>query len=201
MKTKLFLLISTLASLLLTACSGMMDSAQPAKQLYMLMPLSGSPTMTTAEQKPALSVTLDAVPGLDTDWIQTLGSDASLTRYANARWPDHLPEVLTSVIQRSLASSGRFSAVEQSSRAAGGAWMLQLEVEKFYGLQGATGETTSVVTQIAGSIECNNHGESFTLSDSVAVGSERLSSVVAAHQQGLNDVTQQLLKKIFEVCP
>jgi len=201
MKTKLLLPVSALASLLLTACSGMMDSAQPAKQVYMLMPLSGSPSTNAAEQKPALSITLDAVPGLDTDWIQTLGMDASLTRYANARWPDHLPEVLTSVIQRSLASSGRFSAVEQSSRPRGDAWMLHLEVEKFYGLQGASGETTSVVTQVAGSIACNNHGGSFTLNDSVAVGGERLSSVVAAHQQGLNDVTQQLLKKIFEVCP
>jgi ABC-type uncharacterized transport system auxiliary subunit len=201
MKTKPFLLLSTLASSLLTACSGMMDSAQPAKQTYMLMPLPGSPSTATVQQKPALAVSLGAVPGLDTDWIQRLGDDASLTRYANARWPDHLPEVLTSVIQRSLASSGRFSAVEQSSRATGDAWMLQLEVEKFYGLQGATGETTSVVTQVAASIECNNHGESFSVNDSVAVGSERLSSVVAAHQQGLNDVTQQLLKKIFEVCP
>jgi ABC-type uncharacterized transport system auxiliary subunit len=201
MKTKLLLLLSALAPLLLTACSGMMDSAQPAKQVYMLMPLSASPSTATDEQKPALSISLEAVPGLDTDWVQTLGVDASLTRYANARWPDHLPEVLTSVIQRSLASSGRFSAVEQSSRAKGNAWMLHLEVEKFYGLQGATGETSSVVTQIAGSIECNNHGETFTLNDSVAVGSERLSSVVAAHQQGLNDATQQLLKKIFEACP
>lgn len=201
MNTKRYLLLSAVMPLMLTACSGMMDSAQPAKQIYMLMPLSGSPATAPVEQKPVLAVTLDAVPGLDTDWVQTLGEDASLTRYANARWPDHLPEVLSSVIQRSLASSGRFSAVERSSRAAGDAWMLHLEVEKFYGLQGATGETTSVVTQIAGSIECNKHGKSFTLSDSVAVGSERLSSVVAAHQQGLNDVTQQLITKIFEVCP
>ncbi len=201
MKTKRYLLLSAVIPTLLSACSGMMDSAQPAKQIYMLMPLSGSPSTAPVEQKPVLAVTLDAVPGLDTDWVQTLGEDASLTRYANARWPDHLPEVLSSVIQRSLASSGRFSAVEQSSRATGDAWMLHLEVEKFYGLQGATGETGSVVTQIAGSIQCNGHGESFTLSDSVAVGSERLSSVVAAHQQGLNDVTQQLIRKIFEVCP
>jgi len=201
MKTKAFLLVSTLALLLLTACSGIMDSAQPAKRIYMLMPLSGSPTAATDETKPALSFTLDAVPGLDTDWIQALGSDASLTRYANARWPDHLPEVLSSVIQRSLASSGRFSAVEQSSHARGDAWMLHLEVEKFYGLQDTAGETTSVITQVAGSMQCGNHGGSFTLSDSVAVGTERLSSVVAAHQQGLNNVTQQLLKKIFEICP
>jgi ABC-type uncharacterized transport system auxiliary subunit len=200
MNTKTVLPVLAVALLLLSACSGIMDSAQPAKQIYMLMPLSGPQTGAHPEQGPALSISLAAVPGLDTDWIQALSDDARLTRYANARWPDRLPEVLTSVIQRSLVSSGRFSAVERSSRVSADGWLLQLEVEKFYGLQSATGETGSVVTELSGSIECNGHADSFTLSESVSVSGERLSAVVAAHQQGLDDATRQLLKTIFAEC-
>ena len=48
-------------------------------------------------------MTVSAVPGLDTDRVLALSTDARLNQYANARWPDHLPEVLTSVMKRSLA--------------------------------------------------------------------------------------------------
>lgn len=201
MKTKIIVPILALAIPLVTACSGVMNSSQPARQTYMLMPLSGEPAAATTGQGPALSMTLSAVPGLDTDRIQALGSNAELNRYANSRWPDHLPEVLTSVIQRSLVSSGRFSAVKLASGANDGGWHLQLEVEKFYGLQNAAGETTRVVVEISGSIECNDHGELFSLTDSVTVSAERLSAVVAAHQQGLDNVTQQLVNEIFGACP
>jgi len=201
MNTKTVLPVLAMALVLLSACSGIMDSAQPAKQMYMLMPLPGSQTGAHPEQGPALSINLGAVPGLETDWIQALSDDARLTRYANARWTDHLPEVLTSVIQRSLVSSGRFASVEPSSRASGDGWLLQLEVEKFFGLQNAAGETGSVATGMSGSIKCNGNSHSFTLSETVAVNGERLSAVVAAHQKGLDGITRQLIDTIFAHCP
>lgn len=200
MKTKTQVTALTLATLLLAACSGVMNSAQPARQYYMLMPLSGSAVNDAGGQAPRLSMSLDAVPGLDTDRVQALGSDAQLNRYANARWPDHLPEVLTSVIQRSLASTGRFADVNVASRATGGNWFLQLEVQKFYGLQDAAGNTGSVTIALSGSIECGEHRAAFKLDDTVAVNAERLSEIVAAHQRGLDGVTQQLLNKISEAC-
>jgi ABC-type uncharacterized transport system auxiliary subunit len=199
MKTKLLLAV-LLATSMITACSGVMDSAQPARQTYMLMPAPQSSGTPNDGQGPVLSVSLVAVPGLDTDHIQALDSDAQLKRYANARWPDHLPEVLGSVMQRSLATSGRFSTVEQSSRASGDGWLLQLEVQKFYGLQSTSGTTNSVVVEVSGSIECAGNKETFTLSDSQAVGEERLSTVVAAHQRGLNEVTRQILETINDWC-
>ncbi len=200
MKTKL-LVAALLATSMITACSGVMDSAQPARQTYMLMPAAQASGTANDGQAPALSVNLSAVPGLDTDRIQALNSDAQLKRYANARWPDHLPEVLGSVVQRSLAASGRFSAVKQSDRASGNGWLLQLEVQKFYGLQSASGSTNSVVVEMSGSIECADNKETFTLSDSQAVSEDRLSIVVAAHQRGLDDVTRQMLEKIEGKCP
>lgn len=200
MKTKTLLPSLILSTMLLAACSGVMNSSQAAKQYYMLMPLTGASVENTDAQKPGLAMNLAAVPGLDSDWIQALGADARLTRYANARWPDHLPEVLTSVIQRSLAATGRFSSVDAAPRSTGGAWFLQLEVQKFYGLQDAGGQTKSVAVELYGSIECGDQRESFTLDETVPVGGERLSTVVAAHQQGLDKVTQELFNKIAGVC-
>ena len=200
MKKKILLPALAAMTMLLAACSGVMDSKQPARQSYMLAPYSGAADAASTAQVPELSMTVSAVPGLDTDRVQALSSDARLNQYANARWPDHLPEVLTSVMKRSLASTGRFSAVEESTRASGDGWLLQLEVQQFYGIRNASGDTSAVIVEMTGSIECNDLRGSFTLSDSNAVGDERLSAVVAAHQQGLDDVTRQLLDQISKTC-
>lgn len=200
MKTKRMIPVLVVAMSLIAACSGVMDSAQPARQHYMLMPLSGSSAAVLNENAPVLSLSLTAVPGLDTDWVQALGTDAALTRYANARWTDSLPEVLTSVIQRTLVSTGQFAAVQQSTHAAAGGWRLKLEVQKFYGMRNADGATSRVLVEISGSIQCGDKRQAFALSDSVNVGGQRLSTVVAAHQQGLNTVTEQLISTITQAC-
>ena len=103
-------------------------------------------------------------------------------------------------MKRSLMSAGRFSAVEESNRASGDGWLLVLEVQQFYGIRNASGDTSTVNVEMAGFIECNDLRDSFTLSDSNPVADERLSAVVAAHQRGLDDVTAQLLDQISETC-
>ena len=190
MKKKTLLPALAAMTMLLAACSGVMDSKQPARQVYMLAPYSGAANAATPAQGPELSMTVSAVPGLDTDRVQALSSDARLNQYANARWPDHLPEVLTSVMNRSLASTGRFSAVEESTRASGDGWLLLLEVQQFYGIRNASGDTSAVIIEMTGSIECSGLRGSFSLSDSNPVSEERLSAVVAAHQRGLDNVTR-----------
>ena len=200
MKKKTLLLAPAAMTMLLAACSGVMDSKQPARQAYMLTPYSGAADTANPAQGPELSITVSAVPGLDTDRVLALSNDARLNQYANARWPDHLPEVLTSIVKRSLMSAGRFSAVEESNRASGDGWLLVLEVQQFYGIRNASGDTSTVNVEMAGFIECNDLRDSFTLSDSNPVADERLSAVVAAHQRGLDDVTAQLLDQISETC-
>jgi len=189
-----------LTTTLLAACSGVMDSAQPARQYYMLMPTKGVTASPETARGPALSLSVGAIPGLDTDRVVAIDSDARLNHYANARWPDHLPEVLTSVIRRSLASSSQFSVVDEGTRASGDEWLLTLEVQQFYGVQTTSGNTSSVEVGFSGSIECGQQQTSFRLSDSNPVADERLSVVVAAHQRGLDNITRQLLQKVSESC-
>lgn len=192
--------LAFLLALLLGACSGVLTSDQPPRQHYMLMPYATASETGLAESGPALVMSVSAVPGLDTDRILALGSDARLNRYANARWPDHLPEVLSSVMQRSLAATGRFSAVEASDRPSDDGWAVHLEVQQFYGIQNASGSTRSVLVEMAGDIECGKQNRNLKLSASNPVSEERLSAVVAAHQKGLIDVTRQLMDGISEIC-
>lgn len=183
----------------LTACSGVLTSQQPAKQYYTLIPYgaSGYPGSTDS---PALALTLAVVPGLDTDRILALGADASLHRYANARWPDNLPEVLTSVMRRSLFASGHFSAVEASGRKAEESWALKLEVQQFYGIRNSADVTSSVLADMAGELHCGGSIHQLAISASTPVVEERLSAIVAAHQASLDEATRQLLARTSELC-
>ena len=201
MKTTKRLTGLILLTAVLAACSGLMTSEQAPKQYYTLMPVSGSGGSAGSEPGPVLAVSVSAVPGLDTDRVLALSPDARLNRYAGARWPDHLPEVLTSVLQRSMTATGRFSRVEQSDRSLDdSAWLLRLEIQQFYGIQNSTGATSSVLVELAGSVKCNGQAKQIDLSESQSVAEDRLSAIVAAHQTGLDGVTRQLLQQMDQFC-
>jgi len=201
MKTTKRLTGLILLTAVLAACSGLMTSEQAPKQYYTLMPVSGSGGSAGSEPGPVLAVSVSAVPGLDTDRVLALSPDARLNRYAGARWPDHLPEVLTSVLQRSMTATGRFSRVEQSDRSLDdSAWLLRLEIQQFYGIQNSTGATSSVLVELAGSVKCNGQAKQIDLSESQSIAEDRLSAIVAAHQTGLDGVTRQLLQQMDQFC-
>ena len=189
-----------LITALITACSSVLTSESSAKRHYLLEPYTGSTASPENKALPSLVISVTAVPGLDSDRILALGGDAHLTPYANARWVEHLPEVLTSVMRRSLMSTGQFETVKAATAAGNSEWMIELEVQRFYGTQSVPGETTSVEVRFAGSLSCNGSEHQLMLNASKSVRQENLSTIVAAHQQGLNDVTEQLLDQIKSAC-
>lgn len=191
-------LLAALPALLLQACSGILTSEQAARQYYLLVPYEGSAAAASVAPKD-IRVAVTAVPGLDTDHILALGTDARLNRYSNARWPDHLPEVLTSVLGRSLETSGRYTTPDATA-AGGDEWRLNLEVRQFYGRQDAAGETRSVIVELAGSLSCREEGHPVRLTASSAVGAQRLAAVVAAHQASLDSITRDLMELLKRHC-
>jgi ABC-type uncharacterized transport system auxiliary subunit len=187
--------------LLSQGCSGILTSDQPAKQYYLLKPLEAPATQSApADAPPDLAIEITAIPGLDTDQILALGVDARLRQYSNARWPDHLPEVLTSTLQRSLESSGGLRSAHSTAGAVDGVWLVQLEAREFFGILDAAGDTLAVRVALAGSITCDGRQQPLNLQDANPVTSERLAAVVAAHQAGLDGVTRQLLQRIAQTC-
>jgi ABC-type uncharacterized transport system auxiliary subunit len=192
--------MALLPLMLLTACAGVLTSEQPPRQNYLLRPYEATAAPAGGAAQPELLLQLAVIPGLDTDRVLALGADARLNHYANARWPDHLPEVLASVLRRALESSGRFGSVEIAATGAADAWSLALEVREFYGLQDAGGMTTSVRVGLAGRLACGGAAHELRVAESVPVAEERLAPVVAAHQAALDSVTRQLLERMQALC-
>ena len=186
--------------ILIQGCGGILTSDQPARQTYLLKPLAHPSSATATAEAVDLALNVTEIPGLDTDQVLALGVDARLQQYSNARWPDHVPEVLTSVLQRSLESAGPFAPVRTADRATIDGWMLQLEVREFFGIRDAAGDTSSVRVALAGSVSCGGERHPLGLNDANPVATQRLASVVAAHQAGLDGVTRDLVERVLRLC-
>jgi hypothetical protein len=90
--------------------------------------------------------------------------------------------------------------VRAADRAPAGGWLLQLEVREFYGIQDGAGGTSSVRVHLAGGISCGIDRHPLKLNEDRPVAAQRLASVVAAHQAGLDSVTRQLLERLEQLC-
>ncbi len=183
----------------LAACAGVLESNRPAREIYLLQPPSVTP-QTPAADAPRLVLSLVTVPGLDTDDIQVLAPNARLIPVANAHWPDHLPEVMSSLARRTLVDSGDFSHVTVNDLARPGDWQLQLELQAFYGIQDSAGATTLVRMQMEGNLKCGENRKVLRLENHANVQSASLAELVSAHQRALNDTMLQLTQAIRRDC-
>lgn len=197
-----FGLLILLIALLLTGCAGVLESNKPAREVYLLQPPKVSSNAVTNPAKLVLS--LITVPGLDTDDIQVLGPSARLIPVANAHWADNLPEVMSSLSRRTLVDSGLFKSVDLGDMARPGDWLLELELQAFYGVQNSTGATASVLMQLEGNIRCGADTkvktDGFKLESSKSVAAGSLADLVAAHQSALNEILQALPVRIQQSC-
>ncbi len=198
---KILRLGTVFAFCLLLTCCHILESGKPARQVYLLQtpaaPARSAPTATF----PTLIISVSAVPGLDTDHILVLGHDAQLNPVANAHWPDHMPEVFTSIIRRFLSDSNEFSSVGQGRIARPGEWLLELELQAFYGTQTSSGDMSAVVLQLEGLLTCGSGQHVLRIAQQVPVNGDSLSQLVAAHQHVLDESMQDLLSGIVTACP
>jgi ABC-type uncharacterized transport system auxiliary subunit len=195
-KTSLLLLITSLG---LASCTGVLESNKPVREVYLLQP-PAQPAKTAEADAPDLILALTAVPGLDTDDIQILGTNSRLNPVGNAHWADNLPEVMSSLSRRSLVDSGQFARVTLSGLARPEQWFLELELQAFYGLQDSSGSTRSVILQMEGNIHCNGSSTTMSVRSSQAVDSAGMADLVAAHQKALNEALSSLPGKISQAC-
>ena len=193
-------LATLLACACLAACTGVLESGKPARQVYLLHTPS-TPASATEATHPSLLISVTAVPGLDSDRIMALGQDARLVPIANTHWPDHMPEVFTSIVRRYLSESRQFRSVREGGIPRPGEWQLELELQAFYGLLDAEGNATSVLLKMEGLVRCGGTEHVLRITEETAVDSTTAASLVAAHQRVINAAVQGLPGRITTDCP
>ena len=181
----------------ISACSGLTQSDKPATKRWWLEPYQAEVAAKPAGMPASVVLSVTAIPGLDTDRILTLSDDAELSQFAAARWVDHLPELVTSLIERSLQATGQFEVVTQRVASRPGNCHLELELHEFFADIGPGGALTTVRVAIKGSFQCESSASVvFQSSTSIPIASERMSAVVAAFQQAMDSLTLDIINKI-----
>jgi cholesterol transport system auxiliary component len=182
-----------LSLVFLSACGGLTQSDKPAISTWWLKPYESNAPAATGEGT-RLSVELTVIPGLDTDRILILSTEAELTHYAGARWADNTPELLASLVGRSLQASGRFDVIPSSSGNAAGECKLRLEVQEFFVKADSSGTTGEVQVMVHGRYGCDT-GESVPIHQqvSIPVNGNRISTVVNAFQRATDALMVDLL--------
>jgi ABC-type uncharacterized transport system auxiliary subunit len=175
----------------------MTQSDQPALQTWWLEPYISAKQATSDKTLPLVRISVTVVPGLDTNRILTLTGNAELKKYTAARWADNLPELLSSLVGRSLEASGRFDVVSDQAGAISEDCNLQLEASEFYADLGLNGRTTGVSVALDGNYQCGSDERMpIQLSTSMPVHGESISEIVAAFQRAMDSVMAGLLAEI-----
>jgi len=180
----------------LLSCGGVLQSNSPAKRVFLLQPHPAESVPATDAEAPSLALSLSVVPGLDSDALLTLSPSAELGRFEAARWPDHLPEFVASLLRRSLQGSGRFSAVTGAFGQTERACDLALELRAFHTVIEADGTPDSVRMELDGNLECPDFAGPINARSGVSVPDRRLDSIVAAHQRAFERLVGELLGQL-----
>ncbi len=181
--------LTLLGLLSLTACGGLPSSDKPVTRTWMLMPLEQPARTEAAAAMTTIDLSVVAVPGLDTDQILTLSTEAELNSYAGARWADHTPEMLESLIRRTLQESGKFKLVTSQADCD-----LRLEVQEFFAYITSSGAGAEVHIELDGQYSCRSENpKPIHLQASIPVHEDRMATIVAAFQTATNKVLNDLL--------
>jgi ABC-type uncharacterized transport system auxiliary subunit len=184
------LLFVVLMSAGLGGCSSLLESDAPPLSEWWLEPVTPARPVDRGEE--TLVLNLAVVPGLDSDRILNLGPQARLNHYAGAHWPEHLPEVLGSVLARSFEQGG-WRAVRLGDRARGeDECLLNLETRAFYGRVNRENITQRVEVRFDGSLECGSTQRTVSSRQDMAVAENRMGTIVAAFQTALGESVEDL---------
>jgi ABC-type uncharacterized transport system auxiliary subunit len=186
-----------------SACSGLLDSKEPADRIYWLEPwVVGATGDNNAEElSRSLMISVAAAPGLDTDRLLVLESDAHLNHFASARWPEHIPEVLESLLRTTLESTRAYSRVKRGALGQSADLHVALEVRELFALATDSDRVYAVRMALNGYLDCDNSERAIMISAEETVQDTSLSEIVAAYQRALDNASQQLVEQMAGTCP
>jgi len=200
MKKCLRLLLWMFSMASLVGCGGMLTSDQPPAHVYWLEAVTLRLGEPPTGDLPDLVVAVRAIPGLDSDRILVKGPGARLNHYAGARWPDHLPEIVTVIVRLSLESSRRFNRVSSGSQIKRTEWSLDLELREFFAVVTTAGSPPQVHVKLVGHISCGPGNTPVSAAMTAPAREDKLAEIIAAFQSATDNALLSLGEQLETHC-
>ena len=197
MLKKSFVFCLLIITVLTNACGGLTHSDNPVTKTWWLSPFTGMVQMAYPQAVLPVEVAVTVIPGLDTDKILTLSNDAELNQFSGARWVDNLPEMMTSLVARTMQSTGRFQITSERTGNASETCKLRLEVQEFFAVLSDAGQVDSVRFGAEGQYQCESAAPiPIQLRAERPVDDPRMNRIIRSFQQALDEALQDLLNQI-----
>jgi len=197
------LLLGAAALTLLAGCGGDILGPGKSPQLYLLKPdfgpVDGPPVSW------ALDVAQpDAADNLDTSRIALFNPPARMDYYANASWPDRLPQLVQATLVQAFEQSGRIPAVASDDAGLRSDYMLQTEIRDFNAVYDVPDTAPKVKVRIMAKLvhtKARDIVQSQEFSAEVAAGANSVDNVVIAASQALTTLLKQLVEWTLKAPP
>jgi cholesterol transport system auxiliary component len=214
------LLLMVSMGVLVSGCSGLLESKDPPIQIYYLR-AAASPNVAAAEQQQALNEARTAAatptkteapptlqvprpqadPGLASELITLIQSDHRMDHYAGSSWPGALPEVVATLAIDTLRASGRWAAVHDAPSPFTADYLLQINIRRFEADYTGGGNAPKVYVTLDCTIARRRGRELLTsfVAEGVADASEnKMSAVVAAFEKAANTALSSMASRSAE---
>jgi cholesterol transport system auxiliary component len=197
------LLLGAVSLVLLAGCGGDILGPGKAPQLYLLRPEFGP------VDGPAVPWALDVeTPGaadmLNTSRIALFNPPARMDYYANASWPDQLPDLIQSALVQAFERSGRIAAVAPDSAGLRSDYMLETEIRDFNAVYDVPDTAPKVKIRIMAKL-VRSRGRSIVQSREFSAqtdaGANSVDNVVIAASQGLSEVLKEIVAWTLKAPP
>jgi cholesterol transport system auxiliary component len=190
-----FLLFST-AALALGGCGSLLG-LPPAPQIYMIRPEFSSATTPPAKVSWSLSIMRPTgSAALDSERIAIIQPDAKMDYYANAQYPDSLPNLVQTVALNAFEKSGALVGVAREVDALHADYDLFIDIKDFearYAVADGVPEALVTLTARLVTAHGRNVAGSITLSQIVPASANSVTAAVAALQLALAAVASRVV--------
>ena len=194
---RLFLIAGS--SLALSACGSLDKLVGPpdAPQMYALRPTvpaasgGGKVSWALAIQKP------DAPGNLDSARIALARNGAQLDYYANAAWPDRLPDLVQTALLAGFEASGRIDAVSRDDDGLHSDYQLSTDLRDFEARYATPGGAPNVAVSIIAHI-ADTKSRKMTASLAVNLTEPASANSVDAVVQALNGALAKAVDQIVQ---
>ncbi len=186
-------------SLLLASCGSLLDSELPAATRYVMAtpPPAVSATPSAASQVDLAVGRPDVAPGLDTERIAVIRGH-ELDYYRGALWRGTVLDTVQAFLVTTLQEQKLFRSVAAEQARIGGEYLLDIEVRDFQAEYAGGAAIPTVRVSLTGRlirIRDRQLIETITATTTKQAGENRLTSVAAAFESAMQQVSLEIASK------
>lgn len=190
------------SSLALAACGNILGPPPPS-QIYILRP--AQPARGGDKISWALSIdNPDASDSLDTERVALAKSDTQLDYYANAVWPDRLPNLVQTALLAGFEATGRIDSVARAEDALHADYNLTTDIRDFEARYATPdGVPTATITLVAHMAEAHSRKivANLTVNFSEPASANNVDAVVQAFDTALAKAIAQIVNWALSLPP